>query len=442
MLSHFYSVTRHLLAGMLSLCLIAPAWSDMGEKPFIPKEISAAPLAEEPGKVLAKTQLMVGTPLLVRGRTAFPVRENQTFGLDDVIHTPADARLRLKLPNGDALHIGEGSTLAVSEQADANWLVQIWEGAVTLYAAPNAQGQGRLETPFGVLAAGEGKLGVIVPGDRPGLTVYAFNNWRAWDAKEKEAQFRLNSASQDWSVDAAWKGKVGEAVSLSAGNMLRLYEEGARIDRFSPEIEVDLTFLTSPEGEALREAVVAFDKGQVEQARNRLLQIQTAFPGNAQTAYYLGAIALERGEHFETIRQWQQFIKTDPNGAATKGVPERLTLLINQEMRAEVEKALKLESTLSQAAPEPGTVAVLPFANRGDANQAILSKGLAAMMISDLSKVPNLRVLERSKLQMLADEIALSQSGLVDAQSSVRAGRMLRAEKLLIGDYKVQDDGN
>ncbi len=435
-------VIRQVFAGVIPLCLVTHSWADLGNKPVIPVAVSTAPAEVETAKTLARVQLLVGAPLLLRGQQAFPLQHDQNITPGDVIHVPTDARVRLKLSNGDALHAGEGSTLGLAEQQDAGWLAQLWEGVVTVYAAHGAQGQGRIETPYGALAAGEGKLGIVIPGDRPGLTVYAFNNWRAWDAKEKEAQFRLNSASQDWSVDAAWKGKTGDALSLSAGSMLQLYEEGARLNRFSPEIEVDLTYITSPEAETLRESVVAFEKNDLNGARTRLRQLQIAFPAHAQAAYYLGAIALDRGEHFEAVRQWQQFVKTDPQLAASKGIPERLTLLINQEMRSEVEKALKLESALNQAGPEPGTVAVLPFVNRGDPSQAILSKGLAAMLISDLSKVPNLRVLERAKLQMLADEIALSKSGLVDEQTTVRAGRILRAEKLLIGDYKVQEDGN
>lgn len=369
------------------------------------------------------------------------ISHDQGIGAGQVVFVPPEARVRLRLPNGDALHLGEGSLLDLKE-TQQGWSARFWAGAITIYATPGAGGHGRLETPDGTLDAGEGKLGAIVTGDGNGTTLYAFNNWRAWESKQKDAPFRLNAASMDWQVDAVWQGNEAQPVNLSAGSMLRIQKSNIRLTNFDPGIEVDLTYHTSPEAEALGEAVQFFEKGQTEPARLRFLQVQKAFPNNAMAAYYLGAIALDQGQHFETIRQWQQYIQTDPDGASRKGIPEKVTLLVNQELRAEVERAIKLEASLNTQTPEPGTVAVLPFVNRGDAAQAILSKGLAAMMISDLSKVPGLRVLERAKLQMLADEIALSGSGLVDEKSAVRAGRLMRAEKLLIGDYKVQDDGN
>jgi hypothetical protein len=59
------------------------------------------------------------------------------------------------------------------------------------------------------------------------------------------------------------------------------------------------------------------------------------------------------------------------------------------------------------------------------------------MVIADIAKVPNIKVLEREKVDRLLEEIKLSQSGLVNKETEVRAGRLLRAEKLVVGDYKV-----
>lgn len=413
--------------------------AELGAKPLFPKNISQAePTA--PTRILGKAQLIAGKPLLLDRGQAYPLSHDQALGPGQAIQVPPGARVRVRLPNGDALHLGEGS-LAALQDKPSGWSVQMWEGAVTIYAAPGRTGLGQVETPHGILEAGEGKLGLVLPGDT-GATAYAFNNWRSWETKQKEGAFRLNAAGQDWQVQAFWKSEDGQAVSIPAGQMLRQDATGRRVSSFNPDIEVDLTFLTSPEAEAVGEAVLAFENGRMDQAATRFEQTQKAFPSNAMAAYYLGVIAMERGQHFETIRQWQTYIQIDPEGAAAKGIPEKVTLLVDQELRAEVDRALKQESALNQQPPEPGTVAVMPFVNRGDAAQAILSKGLAAMMISDLSKVPGIKVLERAKLQMLTDEIALYGSGLVDEKSAVRAGKLMRAEKLLIGDFKVQIDGN
>jgi curli biogenesis system outer membrane secretion channel CsgG len=81
---------------------------------------------------------------------------------------------------------------------------------------------------------------------------------------------------------------------------------------------------------------------------------------------------------------------------------------------------------------------VQAFSNRGDASYAALAKGIAAMVISDLSKVPGLKLLERQKVQKLVDEIQLSESGLVSQDNQVKAGRLMRAEKIVVGSFGVQ----
>lgn len=435
--THNKTIFPILAAG--TFCMTAPlVLADLGPKPVLPQTTTSRAVSTS-GKTIARVDLLVGAPLLATAEGVGLLQTGLMLGPDSVIRVPAGARVRIGFPNGDALHLGEGTTLALRGQSEG-WRAQAWEGAITVYAAPSARGRGTLETPQGALDAGEGKLGVVVP-ESGEVAVYAFNNWRAWDSREKDAAYRLDAAGQDWRIDAHWRANTGASQPLAAGRMLIQRDNTARLVALDPEIEVDLTHVTSPEGMALRAAIDLYQKGEAARARNGMQQVQRAFPRNAQAAYYLGLIALEAEQQFEAIRQWQLYIQIDPEGAAKQGIPERVTLLLNEEMRDEIQKALKQEADLNAAKPEPGTVAVLPFVNRGDEAQAVLSKGLTAMVVTDLSKVPGIRVLERAKLQKLADEIALSQSGLVDEKEAVRAGRLMRAEKLMIGDYKIQDDG-
>jgi TolB-like protein len=88
--------------------------------------------------------------------------------------------------------------------------------------------------------------------------------------------------------------------------------------------------------------------------------------------------------------------------------------------------------------PEPGSIAVQAFVNQGDPNYRAMAKGLAAMIIADLSKVPGLKVLEREKVQLLVEEVKLGESGLADRNSAVRSGRLMRAEKVVIGNFEVK----
>lgn len=185
-------------------------------------------------------------------------------------------------------------------------------------------------------------------------------------------------------------------------------------------------------------ALDAYKGGELELARKRLLAVQAQSPTEKIVPYYLGLIALEQKDNDTALRQLQQYSREDPEKARERGVGQLLTLLLTNQLQGEVALALQQESRLGRQAPEPNSVAVQAFSNRGDPAYAYLAKGIAAMVISDLSKVPGLKVLERQKVQKLVDEIALSESGLVGQDSLVQVGRLMRAEKVVVGSFGVQ----
>lgn len=96
-----------------------------------------------------------------------------------------------------------------------------------------------------------------------------------------------------------------------------------------------------------------------------------------------------------------------------------------------------------RACPDETTLAVLDFENNSFFNPeeyGPLSKGLAEIMITELNQLQSLHVVERQKLRSLLDELKLSQSGIVSAESSVRVGKMLGAQHLVFGGYMVTLD--
>lgn len=181
-----------------------------------------------------------------------------------------------------------------------------------------------------------------------------------------------------------------------------------------------------------------FKAGHYDQARQVLSQAQQAAPAEPVLAYYLGLIALEKQDNAEALKQLERYHKDDPEAAQGRGVGQIITLLTANKLQEEVAQALKQEQAISAAPPEPNTIAVQPFSNRSDPAYAPLAKGIAAMIITDLSKVPGLKVLEREKVQKIFDEIRLGSSGLVEGDTMVRAGRLMRAEKVFVGSFGVQ----
>jgi TolB-like protein len=94
-------------------------------------------------------------------------------------------------------------------------------------------------------------------------------------------------------------------------------------------------------------------------------------------------------------------------------------------------------TTAIQALPTPvarKTVAVLSFDNNsGDAQYDPLGKGLAAMMISDLSSVESIQLVERERLQELIEEQNLQHSRRFDSATAVEVGRFAGAEYVVTG---------
>ena len=84
------------------------------------------------------------------------------------------------------------------------------------------------------------------------------------------------------------------------------------------------------------------------------------------------------------------------------------------------------------------TVAVLPLeTGAGSEETAGLGKGLAGMLMSDLSRVEALQLVERDRLQALLDEIELGSTGFLDEKTARKLGRGLGAEWLVVGSYSV-----
>jgi TolB-like protein len=96
--------------------------------------------------------------------------------------------------------------------------------------------------------------------------------------------------------------------------------------------------------------------------------------------------------------------------------------------------ALWLVPLLAHAAPP--TVAVMYFDYQGkDEELALLKKGLASMLISDLAGQAAFSVVERERLEDVLAELKLQSSAKIDQSSAVRAGKLLGARYLVLGGY-------
>ncbi|MBF0612823.1 MAG: hypothetical protein HQL55_17005 [Magnetococcales bacterium] len=194
------------------------------------------------------------------------------------------------------------------------------------------------------------------------------------------------------------------------------------------------------EAELADQGIRAFQAQDFKWARESFTSLKKRNPNHPAAEYYLGILELREGKVESAIKYWQHYVEIDPAGAESNGVPRRLTLLQDETRKTEIEKIMKSESQLSKLPVEPKSIAVMGFVNKGDEKYQILAKGITALIVTDLSQVPGLVVLEREKVQKLLEEMKLSKSGLVEEENKIATGRLLRAEKVMLGDFTIQEN--
>lgn len=88
-----------------------------------------------------------------------------------------------------------------------------------------------------------------------------------------------------------------------------------------------------------------------------------------------------------------------------------------------------------------GTVGVPPFAAHGsDTTLTPLAFALAELVANDLSGSRQVRIVERGRLGEILRELDLGQSGRVDSATAPRVGRLVRAERLVLGSVETLPD--
>lgn len=84
------------------------------------------------------------------------------------------------------------------------------------------------------------------------------------------------------------------------------------------------------------------------------------------------------------------------------------------------------------------TIAVMDFKNNSlfeKEKHESLAKGLAEILITELSQVQEIQVVERQQLHAIIEEMQLAQSGLISENASLQVGKLLGAKFLVLGSF-------
>ena len=187
----------------------------------------------------------------------------------------------------------------------------------------------------------------------------------------------------------------------------------------------------------LRLAKAYYAANRFADARKALGVVLTQQPNNRVAETYLG-MSYEGMEQFDSARTiYTSLLATKPAGEIGRLLNGRLTLLARKELHSAARASLAHETELSRTPPDPNTVAVFPFRYTGqDTTLRPLERGLAALVVSDLSHVRRLRLVERERLQALIDEMKLAASGRVDPATGARSGHLVGAGQVVQGQFQ------
>lgn len=160
-------------------------------------------------------------------------------------------------------------------------------------------------------------------------------------------------------------------------------------------------------------------------------------PGDPLSTYYLGLAYLNKEEFEKTIQVWKGY-RNKTNPQVEEEIERHLTLIQIAESRKFAAKVVAEEKKLTTVKPDPNTVAVCYYQDLSpDKSLRTFQKGLAAMVISDLTKIKSIKVIERIRLQALLEEMKLGQTGLVDSKTAPRLGKLLGAQNIVFGSLAL-----
>ena len=170
------------------------------------------------------------------------------------------------------------------------------------------------------------------------------------------------------------------------------------------------------------------DAGTVLNAARRL------DPKDGVSALYAGLSAEALEDYAGAKDAYNSYLQVGKTRSVRNDIRSRLVALSRKEMHAAAKSAIANEAQIATQPGEARSVAVLPMTFSGtDQTLAPLGRGLTDLLINDLARSPDVQLLERDRVQAMVDEIALSQAGRTDAASSVRAGKLIRAGRVVQG---------
>jgi tetratricopeptide (TPR) repeat protein len=161
---------------------------------------------------------------------------------------------------------------------------------------------------------------------------------------------------------------------------------------------------------------------------------------NAMSNLYLGLIFERTGEIDKAIRVYTAAGNLEGTGQTRKMIRDRLGVLIDKQLTEDARRAVRGEDTLSVESLPQNSIAVINFnGSYLPPDLQPIALGLAEFLAMDLSKISQLKVLERVKINVILDELQLAESKYADVRVAPRLGKLLGSRRLVLGTVTSAD---
>lgn len=177
--------------------------------------------------------------------------------------------------------------------------------------------------------------------------------------------------------------------------------------------------------------------GRGDEAREALDRA-VALPDPPAAAWaHAGLWREDAGDLEGAAAAYRTYLET--GGPASSEVEARLARVDRGLLTERARASIAREAEISAEPADPASVGVLPLTVEGPPEYEPLGVGLAELLTTDLSITGRLSVLERAQLSALVDEMRLALGGFTDAASAARAGRLLRAGRVVQGRIVIAE---
>ena len=209
-----------------------------------------------------------------------------------------------------------------------------------------------------------------------------------------------------------------------------------------PELEAQIADKPNDGRLLLRYGAALFTAGRCDSATVVSRRGEDLRPGDALGPLVIGQCLEQSGDYDQAIAMYTAFTEAHGDSRGAAAVRAREMLARRERSTVLARDALARELVLTAQPANINAIAVLPLTIVGDTIYAPLGRGLAQMLISDLSLLQRFTLVERLQVGALLQELQLAETGRVDPATAARVGRLARAGRMVQGAANIPAQGD